>query len=150
MPLTSFVAGNVLTAAQLNASYDSFKFTSSTVATSQTTTSTSYTDLTTSGPSVTLTTGTTALVVLTGRLSMNTVNQAALMSFAVSGATTTAAADTACIYMDSRGGADQTAQVTAIYQVTLTAGSNVFTAKYRVTGGTGTFVNRTLMVGIIP
>lgn len=150
MPLTTYVAGNVLTAAQLNGSFDSFKFTSNTVATSQTTTSTSFTDLTTVGPTVTVTTGTTALVVMTARLSIASVNQAALMGFAVSGATTIAAADASTIYVDSRGAADQTVQMSAIYQVTLTAGSNVFTAKYRSTTGTATFVNRTLMVGIIP
>jgi len=150
MPVTSFTAGSVLTAAQLNSSFASYNFTSAIVATSQTTTSTTYTDLATSGPAVTLTTGTSALVILTGRLSIASVNQAALMSFAVSGATTTAAADTSCIYVDSRGAADQTVQCTAIYQVTLTAGSNTFTAKYRTTTGTGTFVNRGILVGIIP
>jgi hypothetical protein len=150
MPLTTYVAGNVLTAAQLNGSFDSFKFTSAIVATSQTTTSGTFTDLATVGPSVTLTTGTTALVILTGRLSIASVNQAALMGFAVSGATTIAAADASCIYVDTRGAIDQTVQCTAIYQVTLTAGSNVFTAKYRSTTGTATFVNRGLLVGIIP
>ncbi len=42
-------------------------------------------------------------------------------------------------------------QGSATFFVTgLTAGSNTFTAKYRVTGGTGTYLNRTIIVIPLP
>ena len=65
---------------------------SATVATSETTTSSSYTDLTTSGPAVTLTTGTKALVIITAQL-VNNSNNKSYASYAVSGSSTIAASD---------------------------------------------------------
>lgn len=118
-----------------------------TVATSQTTTSTSYTDLSTAGPAVTVTTGSYALVIIGGRLSDGSAGQWAYMGFAVSGATTTAAADaTALGFGQSATTVDSFVQASQVFLVALTPGSNVFTAKYRVTGGTGTFINRNITV----
>lgn len=112
------------------------------VLTQQGTTSTSYTDLATAGPSVTVTTGTKALVVINGE-SFNSTTQASSMSFAVSGATTIAAANDSALlnYGTADMGASQVFLLTS-----LTAGSNVFTAKYKVNGGTGTFANRRITV----
>lgn len=121
--------------------------TTNSVTTAQTTTSTSFTDLATSGPAVTITTGTKALVVVSGRLSNGSAGQWAFMGFAVSGATTTAAADASSLaFGQSATTVDSFSQSSQIYLVTLTAGSNTFTAKYRVTGGTGTFTNRNIIV----
>jgi hypothetical protein len=113
-----------------------------TVATSQTTTSTSYTDLTTTGPAVTLTTGTRVLVTLSSIIFNTGVNNS-WMAVAVSGATTLAADDARAIVVTGTTGlsASRTFELTG-----LTAGSNTFTAKYKVTGGTGTFQNRDIVV----
>ena len=68
------------------------------------------------------------------------------MGFAVSGATTVAAADTQSLNLISAT-ANASAQVTATYLVTgLTAGSNTFTAKYKAGSNTCTFVNRSMIV----
>lgn len=124
------------------------------VATAQTTTSTSYTDLATSGPAVTITTGTTAIVHVHFRYinsSGNANNDTGTghMSFAVSGASTVAAADATCA-QGPQIHSTQTQTRSGVFYVTgLTAGSNVFTAKYKVSGvtpGTGTFSERNLVV----
>jgi len=115
------------------------------VATNQTTTSTAYTDLATAGPAVTLTTGTKALVIVGCGIYNSAVNDT-WMGFAVSGATTIAAADASALNI---GGSNGTISITAsraILLTTLTAGSNIFTAKYRVTAGTGYFLNRSIAV----
>ena len=118
-----------------------------TVATSQTTTSGSFTDLTTAGPAVTLTTGTKALVIITGSLQNFTDDRETLMGFAVSGATTTAATDTKALGFFNGSANHDTLQASAVYLVTVTAGSNTFTAKYRTNGGsTGIFQNRVITV----
>lgn len=110
------------------------------VATAQTTTSTSYTDLATSGPAVTLTTGTKVLVMVT--CAIENTSSTSLMSYAVSGATTIAAADAAALANKSAN----FIQATTTSLITVTAGSNTFTAKYKVNGGTGTFERRTINV----
>lgn len=149
MALTTFVAGNVLTALQLNDSFAAVNVIkaadSATVATSQTTTSTSYTDLATAGPSVTLTTGTSAIV----WIHCSTLNNSGVqnnIAVAVSGATTVAAADGNSIKFTGATGTLQAAQAFAIKLTGLTAGSNTFTLKYKVSAGTGTFENRTITV----
>ena len=115
------------------------------VATNQTTSSTSYTDLATAGPAVTLTTGTKALVVVSCGL-YNSAANSTCMGFAVSGATTIAAADASAIEIGGSNGTVFVAASRALLLTTLTAGSNVFTSKYRVSGGTGNFYNRAIVV----
>jgi hypothetical protein len=117
-----------------------------TVATSQSTTSGTYVDLATVGPAVTVTTGTKALVILAVQLQNDTALGLASMGFAVSGATTLAAAQATAV--SGRANADFISQMSAVYLVTgLTAGSNVFTAKYqRLSLGTSTFSNRVITV----
>jgi hypothetical protein len=107
----------------------------------QTTTSTTYTDLSTVGPAVTLNTLTTALVSVGAYFSNNTSTDGALMSFAVSGATTLAANDNYRAGWDVVAGAANIGVFSQMSFVTgLTAGSNTFTAKYRANGGgTATF-----------
>ena len=89
-----------------------------------------------------------ALVTVTA-LGTNSANeQSALMGFEVSGASTVAASDTRAMIVPFYGsGANLKVQTSATYLVTgLTAGSNTFTAKYRPTGGTGTWANRSIIV----
>jgi hypothetical protein len=111
------------------------------VNTSQTTTATSYGDLATVGPVVTVVTGTSALVTI-GSALQNSGTANSLMGWAVSGASTIAVTDDV-------GGAYGTtgATVTGTFlQTGLTPGSNVFTAKYQVSAGTGTFTFRNITV----
>jgi hypothetical protein len=116
------------------------------VSTSQSTTNTSYVDLTTAGPAVTVTTGTSALVAIYGGMQNSAATANVWMSFAVSGATTLAASDNTALGYDSPTAAS-TVYHGAIHLVGgLTAGSNTFTAKYRVSAGTGTFNQRRLLV----
>jgi hypothetical protein len=123
-------------------------FTSATVATQQLTTSTTFVDLTTAGPEVTVTTGTTAYVILTAQVFNNTVDKIAVMGFAVSGATTIAASDDQSLFIRNALSGGQEVQASAVYKVTLTAGSNTFTAKYKqfTSGGSAYFAYRGITV----
>jgi hypothetical protein len=121
-------------------------FSSATVATQQNTSSATYTDLSTAGPAVTVTTGTTAYVILTSYFYNNTSGFGAAMGFAVSGATTIAATDDQRLYATGAIAGGQEFQNSVVYKVTLTAGSNTFTAKYKTVGATSTFRERTITV----
>jgi hypothetical protein len=116
------------------------------IATSETGTGTSFTDLATPGPAVTLETGTKALVTVSCGLKNSAANFT-LMAFAVSGATTRAAAST-----EQLGSVDTNFMYASrtSYVTGLTAGSNTFTAKYAVTAGTGTWIDRNITVVGIP
>lgn len=148
----TFSVSQVLTAALMNAiSADLTDLDGRTrpqtnaVATSQTTTSTSYTDLATVGPAVTITTGTIAVVSLQCSLTGSNVAAGYYMSVAVSGASTQAAVDLAAVGMQAASGGLQ--QASAVFLLSgLTAGSNVFTVKFRATAGTLTAGNRILTV----
>jgi hypothetical protein len=119
----------------------------SSIATSQTTSSTSYTDLSTAGPSVTLSTGTKALVIVSASIRMQTDGQTAFMSYAVSGATTVAASDTVSLQKQQVSNQNELIRASAASVATLTAGSNTFTAKYRSSAAnTSTFVDRSIVV----
>lgn len=147
---TSWSSGDVLTAADLTdtfaAKMDSIASSSASVATYQSTSSTTFTDLATAGPAVTLTTGTKALVVVTARMSNGSTGYNSLMGFAVSGASTVSAADerTLRIWSNALGAF----QVSAAFLLTgLTAGSNTFTAKYKAESpSTANFENRSISV----
>ena len=110
---------------------------SATVATAQSTSSSSYTDLATVGPAVTLTTGTKVLVICN-----SWTDGGAWVDFAVSGATTRSASDTTAVSMSNvapvRNGI-------ATF-LTVNAGSNTFTMKYRSNSGASTYQNRQITV----
>lgn len=116
-----------------------------TIATSETTTSTSFTDLTTTGPTVTVTTSSLALVIF-GCEQSNSGTGSTRTSVDVTGATTVAAADIRSLTL---GGVTAGAELQASHAVfydALMPGSNTFTMKYRVSSGTGTFSRRRLIV----
>ena len=104
---------------------------------------TSFGDLTAAsvGPARTIDTGTTAYVDIGAQMTNDTPGEICLASFAVSGATTAAAADAISILVVDIGALGRRFLVTG-----LTAGSNTFTMKYRVTAGTGTFERRNICV----
>lgn len=111
----------------------------------ETTTSSSFTDLTTSGPAVTLTTGTKVLVLYRVRLTNDNADEVAKMSFAVSGSTTIAAsAEYQSQYQGQ--GTRELSYSNHTLLTGLTAGSNTFTMKYAVNGGTGRFQRREITV----
>lgn len=115
------------------------------VTTTETTASTSYTDLATAGPSATVTVAGAAMAVISASFSNNTVNATSYMGLDLSGSTTLAAGDSRAVASTSAtANAGLAASYVAWY--TLTAGSNTFTAKHRVSAGTGTFSNRRLIV----
>lgn len=119
-----------------------------TVATSEGTTTTTFTDLATAGPAVTVTIGQSgaALVTLTANIDGTGSNIRTYMGFAVSGASTVAAADTAANMQQHDSANTNTQQSWTGIVTGLTAGSNTFTAKYRTSGGTGTWANRHIIV----
>jgi len=122
-------------------------FATATVATSQTTASTSYADLSTVGPAVTVTTGTKALVTVSSFITNTSSGPLNYASFAVSSATTRAASDAEAVILQTTGGSSPQMRASATTLVTgLTAGSNTFTMKYRVEFGTGTFKDRSVIV----
>lgn len=120
------------------------------IASQQATTSTAYTDLSTVGPQVTITTGTKALVSIVSQIAKTgSATPNAVVSFAISGATTLAAANNPYAIQfamsDAVGGEFQAGGTWVV--TGLTAGSNTFTMKYRdQSGGTSYFANRTLSV----
>lgn len=120
--------------------------TSASVNTQQSTSSSSYTNLSTSGPAVTVTTGTRALVIISASMLNNSTNSS-FASFEVSGATSVSAVDDYAIrHRDGTGSSGEEQMSRAHFFTTLTAGSNTFTMKYRVVGGTGSFDNREIIV----
>ncbi len=140
----SILAGDKLTADLLNGAFRDLltDFAAlQNVATSQTTTSTSYADLATVGPTVSLTsTGTVAFVIWS--LTQSTTSGSCASSPAVSGGTVIAAADSFG-QVGSNSGQRQTGW--AVFTINTNV-VNTYTLRYRVTGGTGTFLDRRMWV----
>lgn len=110
----------------------------------QTTTSTTYTDLATVGPAVTVTVGSTGKVLLGISCALrNSSGNFSMMAFAMSGATVWAGDDS--MSLQTSAADDLRAGATWI-RSGLATGSTTFTAKYRVTAGTGTFTHRRMWV----
>jgi hypothetical protein len=109
------------------------------------TTSTSFTDLDDgSGPSVTVETSNCALVMISSSLH-NSSTSSSRVGYEISGATTMAAADNRGLGV--YGTANQGIVAgNVVLHTDLTAGTNTFTMKYRVAGGTGTFQSRRIHV----
>jgi hypothetical protein len=114
----------------------------------ESTTSASYVDLTTVGPSSTVYIGPSGkvLVMVSALMSNTALGNQNFMTMSASGATTLAAADAqAAVFMAPGSGGGATAAsiwVGAGWSV----GVTTFTAKYKVSAGTGTFSNRKLTV----
>lgn len=117
------------------------------IETTATTSSTSYTDLSGSfGPSLTVDTGTRALVMYRVAMRNNTSNESCTVSFEVTGDSSVPAQDKRAIIIDGVD-ANNTISVGAMDLTDLVSpGTNTFTMKYKVSAGTGTFLNRQLIV----
>jgi hypothetical protein len=144
-PAKATTAGRIFVATAAN-SIAERAITGATVATSETTTGTSYGNLATVGPTVTVTTGTQAIVAFGALVASDTAGARSLSSFAVSSASTIAAADTNSLAMDENSAGRIIGASRIHLQTGLTSGSNIFTQQYRVSANTGTFSNRTLFV----
>lgn len=118
------------------------------VGTSDTTPSTGYTDLGTPGPTVTCVTGTMAWVFTSAFANNNTDPSSTSFSHDITGATTSAASDNhRGVYVrDNTGSLSGSRFTVGSLRTGLTPGSNVFTMKYKVSGGTGTFSERSIAV----
>jgi hypothetical protein len=117
---------------------------------SGTTTNSTFTDLDAPanvGPTVTVTTGARAILFYHCELSASG-SGAARMSVEVSGASSIAPALNRSIGITNAAGVTIGVGNAVLFAggVALTPGSNTFTAKYRVSAGTGTFSNRRLIV----
>jgi hypothetical protein len=169
-----FVAGNTLTAAQLNILSTDLNETGAGKATaagqffvstgvnalaarapgsdvayvSEATTSTTITDLTTVGPIVTVTTGSSALTLLNASIANNTVNGTSTIVIDISGATTVTGSGSLIPMSFTSATVGQQATVGAVRMSTgLNSGSNTFKMMYGVSAGTtGTFNRRHLTV----
>ena len=118
--------------------------------TCSTTTTASFADPSTAGstnPTVTLVTGTSAIVDINSTLYNSSTTAYTYVSFAVSGATTLAGSEANSYYYSpvSAQPADQHTGRRLII-TGLTAGTNTFTMKYKVSAGTGQYNRRTLIV----
>ena len=112
------------------------------VSTTETRTAATYGDMTTAGPAVTVTTtGPTALVTITARMTQGTNGETCFMGIAVSGA---AASDAQALSFSGQSNNKRVLQASATYLITVTAGSNTFTAKYKSSSSTCTFGDRHL------
>jgi hypothetical protein len=115
------------------------------VATSQTTTSTSFVDLTTVGPSVTITSAGTLAIALFECVMGSASSPGSAMAIAVSGATTIAAADADAMKITaSNSGFGFRATGFAVFAIT--PGSNTYTAKYKTSSLTSTFADRKILI----
>lgn len=120
------------------------------VATSETTASASYVDLTTPGPAVTVATGTKAIISINSR-SVTSANGAySTYAWALSGATTLAAADAQSGHVSGTSSVIDANAGRQYYYASLTAGNNTVTMKYKSSSGTGTFDKRHIIVIGIP
>lgn len=142
-PGKATTAGRIFVATGTNAIAER-EIASNVVSGADTTTSTSYVDLSPSGPAVTVTTGVLALVHTASQANNTTAGASSRHSFAVSGATTSAAADArGCL---SQNSASRDTRYGVWNLMTLTGGSNTFTGKYKVSSGTGHWQDREQIV----
>lgn len=110
------------------------------IATAETTTETDWTDLATVGPTVTVQSGKDVLVWIASELNNSTTSYSR-MGVQVSGASTRDPEDSRSLIAPVNIKACQ-----VVFFDDLTPGENTFTAKYRVSGGTGTFTDRRIIV----
>jgi len=119
---------------------------------SGTSTNSSYETLSTPGGwnfaaevEVTVTTGTQALVLFGASLGNSSSGSHVVLSYSISGATTTAANDNWSVSYEAAN-ANDNSQFGGFYFPTVTAGSNTFTLEARVSGGTGTINDPRIVV----
>lgn len=148
-PAKATASGRIFAATGVNTIAERIPTQGYTGTTETTTTTASYVNLSggATGPAVTVTTGSAALVLFGAGMSNSGVNEENYMSITISGATTSAANDNETLRHTSAT-ANARLMATFAYVYPLTAGSNTFTAKYKVSGGTGSYFDR--RVSVVP
>ena len=119
---------------------------SNNITATESTTSTSYTDLATVGPTVATATGNSAIVFIRAGIENTIANEASFMAFDVTGASSLPTNDASAINIDGLAANSRFRMGSAYMINSLTAGVNTFTAKYKVSAGTGGFTQRQLAV----
>lgn len=144
-PAKATAAGSYFAASGVNAIAERRPLTGADL-TVGTTTSTTFTNLTGTsiGPSVTCETGPNALVIVRASIENSGVGSAR-MAYDISGAHTQAAADNRGIHVFGVATVNVGASDVTL-MTTLTPGTSTFTAKYRVSSGTGQFSARRIIV----
>lgn len=114
------------------------------VAAEQITNQTGYSELFSVGPNVTVETGSAALVILGCNMGNSLTNVSSYMSFTVG---LFSASDQRAVGKTSQTVAEiRSSYSNYVWISGLTPGTNTFSARYRVTGGVGSFGNRSLIV----
>ena len=139
-------AANMNTYIRLNLDYSTSAL-GATVASLETTTSTSFTDLSTVGPTVTMSSLGTSAIVIMSALQWNSGNNNSIAGWAATGALVASAIDNRAAFNTSTAPIKST---DVAYINNFSAGSTTFTAKYRVSAGTGSFQYRNLTVIPLP
>ena len=107
---------------------------------------TAYANTTTPGPSVTATTATKALVAVSGWLTNGLGGASIYMAMEVSGASSIAASDTWALEQRDSGGSGAQNCSRVHLETALSAGSNTFNTKYRVSSSSGSVQRRHMTV----
>lgn len=120
-----------------------------TVATAETTTSTTYADLATTGPTVTITPGASGnlLIMVTAKCETTVVNGRVYADFALSSGNTRSAADATAVINHGEVAGEFNRNTATTLLTGLTLSSTVVKMQYRIDGGmTGRFSDRHLIV----
>ncbi len=146
MPAKATVAGSWFVSTGANAIVQRTPATAI-VATGETRATNTYGDLATVGPSVSIATGQRAFVWISASIQgVTNANIEGYMSYAVSGATSHAETDNRAIVYRAVN-INQAARLgTGILHTNMTPGTNVFTAKYKASGTSASFVDRRISV----
>lgn len=147
VPAKATAAGNIFVSTGPNVVAQRIP-SSDTVNAAETTTSTSYVNLSSSGPTCSSVVSDTRVIAWwAAQLNNSAASGEAKSSIDISGSTTTAATDNYCLDVQSPASGGFVDVCSArVVRLTVTAGTNTYQMKYRVTAGTGTFRNRTLVV----
>ena len=119
------------------------------IGTSESTTSAAYTDLATVGPTVSVTTGTQAWVYTSSFANNGTAGTSNSFAHEISGASSSVANDNhrgLYVREGSTTGVTGGRMTTVNLRTGLVSGVNVFTMKYKTSGGTADFSSRTIAV----
>jgi hypothetical protein len=144
-PAKATTAGSIFVATSVNQIAER-PVQSSTIDTAETTTSTSFTNLATVGPQITAVTGDKALLMCSCQMSVNAVPNFAMSSWEITGASAAGPSDNTSISHDSNTVNEDHRSGDSRRLTGLNAGTNVATMKYRVSGGTGTFQRRHMIL----
>lgn len=142
-PAKATAAGQMFVATAANAIAARLPVASS-VSVAENTASTAYAALTTAGPAVAVTCTTFVIVAVTAKLTHNTATANGFASYAISGASTTAASDNVALSRQFANTTDFIRATAVTMQIGMNPGASTFTMQYRTTAGSAGFDARHL------